>query len=87
MIVRRCKIPFLIDQQASHELVVELSDPKRSYQPIEVYEIGGDPIPLSREQALQLSLALKEVALMCPTAEEHMEYPGKVLFDSITWES
>ena len=74
----RIDIPYLIDQQASHRLVVGIIT-KPTYQPIVFGEEGGDPVYLSREQALAAAKALKEMALRVPAPEPNIEYPGKLL--------
>ncbi len=71
---------FLIDQQASHNLIVENRLKKRSYQPIRIYyENEDDILELSKAQAMKLSEMLVKAAEECPDPPKHCEYPGFLL--------
>lgn len=71
------KIPYLIDQQASHNLCIYLKR-KESFQPIMVGEENGELLELSREQALALIRCLLDVMDEVPE-RTGIEYPGKVI--------
>lgn len=75
---RVCRITYLIDQQASHSLIVGISA-RPSYQPILFGEDGQAPIELSREQALEVSAQLRRAAMQVDDPGEGIEYPGKII--------
>jgi len=75
---RVCRITYLIDQQASHSLIVGIKT-KPSYQPIIFGEDGQAPVELSREQALEVSAQLRRAAMQVDDPGDGITYPGKII--------
>jgi hypothetical protein len=77
---------YLIDQQCSQAMYVEVVNSSTTYQPIEVSTVTpmvsdkkSRIMRLSREQALELARLLKKAAKEVPIPSEHLEYPGKIV--------
>ena len=82
------KFSYLIDQQMSEQLIIDVGDPEKSFQPITVRTIFGDGslyqdrlnlIDLSKEQAQLLGQYLLDAAAGLPDHDPDVEYPGKVI--------
>lgn len=79
-------LTYLIDQQASQQLHIDVADTQRTYQPIVISEytpLTGSTrrrLRLSREQALALAALLNDAAAQVPeVTTEGLEYPGKLV--------
>lgn len=76
-------ISYLVDQQCSQQLYVDVVD-QAVYQPIVLSKAtGGGPEnefwQLGKHQALALADLLKKAAKRCPEPPENVEHPGYLL--------
>lgn len=79
----RTRIIYLIGQQASHGLNIEVRGAAKTYQPIQIFEDGGTGIKLGYEQAKAVAKALKKACKAIEKAgtvpRKNAEYPGCIL--------